>query len=550
MLREALPILKTNVLAASSCLTAGIAYNLVMNTQAHDLVSISVTGVSGGLALSFGVSALRTGAESIARVFKEKNFRAKGSGLFKARWATTKEMRRAGMFKPIGRPLGIAFDGRAIFEPVNLKPVHGKTLAITGSGKTTAGALPALMHYALSPDRPTVVVMDLKDGELANQCVPVLRKYGIRCVVIDRSRCTSFETDSLNPFAGLIAEVKAGSSEAGTTARAIALTKIPEPPEDSRNKYFRDGPRELITFVVLVLATISPQDCTPNGVWEVLAIPHLFQGLLKHTDGYSSALIAQAERILQRQKSNSDHAGDFLNSARQAFEIYETGSKLEKVGENATYDYSEVTKGNQVVFIVGSQRTVDVLEPYYVLHLRGFSQAIKNKRGKTVHLLLEELTNTPLRSLVSELTVFRAYGGRALMISQQESEIIRRFGPELAKTLDGQAAVKQVFGVSRYEDADLVSRALGKATGVAEVVSDKSRTMNDQGRPLMTPEEILSMPNDQQLIFCTGMYPIRCRKLYQNEIAPWGGELAPNPLEGGKKLPYRPKVRIKYGKPE
>ena len=71
--------------------------------------------------------------------------------------------------------------------------------------------------------------------------------------------------------------------------------------------------------------------------------------------------------------------------------------------------------------------------------------------------------------------------------------------------------------------------------------------LSDPGRPLLSAEEILALPRDEQILLCLGMKPIRCRKLYQNEIGPWGGELAPNPMEGGA-LPFRPRIQIRYGR--
>ena len=40
--------------------------------------------------------------------------------------------------------------------------------------------------------------------------------------------------------------------------------------------------------------------------------------------------------------------------------------------------------------------------------------------GATGHLIMDERSNTPATSLVFEVTILRAYGGRALMTAQQD----------------------------------------------------------------------------------------------------------------------------------
>ena len=540
-------------IAASSAAVAAELWPTLSLQSTLGLGGYVFFGTASVLALAAGISATKTVAISAAKSRKENAFKRDGSGLHAARWASEAEMKAAGMFEPVGRPLGITMNGRAIFEPYKLKPVHSKIMAIAGSGKTTAGVVPAIMHYALSPDRPSLVVFDLKGGELASQCAPVLLGHDLNVVVIDDSSITDLQKTPVNPFGILAAAVARQDPEAATIARKFALVLEPEPREgDAKNKFFRDGPREIITFGLLALAHVAPEDCTPTGLWALVSRPAFFDAAIARNYGVP-AIDALAARILERRETNPEHAGDFLTTARQKLDIYEDGGLLASVGERANFSHEQIKSGGTIAFVVGSQSNIDVLEQHVMLHLTAFSYAMKRAGGSTVHLIMEELSNTPATSLISDLTILRAYGGRALMIAQQESELIRRFGEKAAQTIDGQSSVKQVFGVALYEDAVRLSKQLGTMTGVARTLSKKDgkgsldENMSDQGKPLMSPEEILAMPHDEQILLCMGLKPIRCRKLYQNEIAPWGGELAANPMEGGK-LPFRPKIKIAYGR--
>ncbi len=59
----------------------------------------------------------------------------------------------------------------------------------------------------------------------------------------------------------------------------------------------------------------------------------------------------------------------------------------------------------------------------------------------------------------------------------------------------------------------------------------------------LTAAELMSLPDDEQIIHIAGVGFIRAKKIRQNEIAPYCFDLADNPLEGGR-LPPHPKVRL------
>lgn len=65
------------------------------------------------------------------------------------------------------------------------------------------------------------------------------------------------------------------------------------------------------------------------------------------------------------------------------------------------------------------------------------------------------------------------------------------------------------------------------------------------GRPLMTPDEILSMPRDQQIILANGLRPILARKLSYARYDPICHIVNNNPVEGSKLKPD-PRVFLNY----
>lgn len=480
-------------------------------------------------------------------------FRRDGSGLHTAGWATEVEIEAAGMFDPIEPPLGISFNGRALFGPHRLRIPHWRTLAPNGVGKTTCNVLGSVVHAALSPDRPTVITVDLKNGEIVSQVAPVLEASGIEIILIDDQKTTHLTPTSVNPFAPFLRAYRRKDRQASMMAREIALNFTPEPPDDQKGRFWRDGEREFTAFGLLTLAEFSPEDCTPTGLWRLLSSPKMLEDALIASAEETGALADYATRLLARRDANPEHYDDFLSTARRRVEIYEEGGLLEGVGQDSTFDHASIKKGGMAIFIVGNQVGGDVLAPNTVAHLAAFLQVTKQAPSRPVRFIIDEATNSPVQSLVEDFTKIRGYGGRIQFIAQADSEVRKKFGKESAETIESQCGVTQIMGVSKFEDAERLSKTLGVGVGVAESVNTPGKTgeltkgLTDQGRPIMTPNEILQMPRDEQILLIDGLRPIRCKKLAQNEIGPWGKALAPNPLEGGK-LPYAPKIEITYGK--
>lgn len=537
----------------------GFVTTLLCGAAAWGLLSAvdpMARAVGYGLIAMAGIGllgALRALWQDMANRRTLRAFHDGASSVHKARWASDAEMAAAGMFDGIGRPLGLTFSDRAIFEPHRLRPVHSKVIATSGAGKTIGAVVTAIMHQALSPDRPSMVIFDIK-GELAGQCAGALRRAGIEVAVIDDTDLLRFRPSTwLNPF-GLIARAaRNGSSELPTLVRMAAFTLEPEPENDARNKYFRDGPRDLLRFIIEYLARLCPEDCTPSAAGHVIGSDEPLNDALEAAAEQDSALGQLARRLMEKRSQNPQHFADFRTTALQRLEVYEEGGLLWEAGSEPTMSHEEIRQRQIVVFLVAGLQHLRDIRPHYILHLAAFLHVAKTP-GRSVEFIIDEFSNAPVAGLVEDLTIVRQFGSRVMMIAQAESEIERQFSDKAARTIDALTAIKQVMGVSTWDEAKRVSDALGRAPHVVSSYSLDPRSdalsssLSDQGRPLLAPEEVLALPRDEQIIFCDGMKPIRARKLYQNEIAPICDMLDPNPLEAAK-LPSEPIVHISYGEP-
>lgn len=167
-------------------------------------------------------------------------------------------------------------------------------------------------------------------------------------------------------------------------------------------------------------------------------------------------------------------------------------------------------------------------------------------------------------ALLRAFTFGRGAGVRAWALFQDTGQIIRNFGQPALQGFLGSAALRQFFGVRDYETASMISSMLGQqslewddtlrqAEAQRSQFSAAIRVMNGddpfqamydmrhfesaaqnrtkQARPLMTPDEILAMPEDRQILFVSGK---SLKPIYAERHAYWtrpelAGRFLPNP---------------------
>lgn len=443
---------------------------------------------------------------------------------------------------PAGRRiLGLSFDGKPIFEP---KPSHSLLLAAAGGGKTTCGAIPWLQSMLADKSR-ALVIMDSKDGEIAAQCADMCAKYGRQVAILDDFGVLGFDNPyrvSLNPFGGVIAAKTRQTGELVFAADSANHALIEEPPNDARNAYWRDEPRAINEFAQTTLLNRHARLATPGGVWSLISNPDVLTKAAKiDLTESDEALAALARHVVEMQKS--EHYPQHRGAAVKSLRIFGAGSPLHVAGVDADVTHEQLLKDKYVVFLVGPQRHMERLGAYYALHLQSFMDAILGGEVGDTDLILDEFTNAPLKELVSRLTTIRGYRGRCHMIAQSRSEIQRRYGEKETITIEENAVVKQWFGFSSFEEAERVSRAMGEAQNVSHslnVSSDKqdfSGSFQTGKERLLTADELMRLPSDQQIIHVKDIGFVHARKIRQNEIGPYCHDLSDNPLEGKRLAP-------------
>lgn len=182
-----------------------------------------------------------------------------------------------------------------------------------------------------------------------------------------------------------------------------------------------------------------------------------------------------------------------------------------------------------------------------------------------VLLLIDEAaTLGRFDALLTAYTYGRGMGIRVHSIWQDVGQITRNFGPGALSSFLGSSQVRQFFGVRDLDTAKLISAMLGSQTLQYEPVVDQAMARRDitlwahrmmkgaspfdvgpqcralavsassrikQARLLMSPDEILNLPEDRQILFISGINldPVLASKYPYYTRPEMAGGYLPNP---------------------
>jgi len=143
-----------------------------------------------------------------------------------------------------------------------------------------------------------------------------------------------------------------------------------------------------------------------------------------------------------------------------------------------------------------------------------------------VMMLLDEFTSLGKIPIIAEAIGFLSgYNIRVVLVIQARSQLREVYGSNAADTILKNLAARVAFGADDYADARELSEELGTMTVKTRSVSrpasfsfdarSRGRSVNEseQRRPLLLPQEIQALADDEAIVFYEGIRPIHCKKI-------------------------------------
>lgn len=427
---------------------------------------------------------------------------------------------------------------------IDTDDVHCLMVGASGIGKTAFFLYPNL-EYACASGM-SFLTTDTKGDLYRNYGAIAHDYYGYHVAVIDLRNPTRSDGNNMlhlvNTYMdqyladedNLVAKAKAEKY-----AKLISKTIINSSEENyGQNQFFYDAAEGLLSSVILLLAEYMAPievDGEKKDCRHIVSVFKLVQDLMA-----PSKVKGKSQFQLLMDKLPSDHkarwfAGAALNSAEQAMaSVLSTvlsrlnaflDSEIEQIlCFDTAIDAEKFCQEKSAIFIVLPEEDATkyfmvslFLQQLYREILTVADEAGGKLKNRVIFYMDEIGTIPPIQSLELMFSASRSRGLLLVPIVQSiTGQLVKNYGKEGSEIIIDNCQ-DVIFGgfAPNSQTAEVLSKALGSRTVMSGSVSrgknDPSQSLQMIERPLMTPDELKSIPKGNFVVMKTGTHPMRTR---------------------------------------
>ncbi len=424
-------------------------------------------------------------------------------------------------------------------------PEHVLCFAPTRSGKGVGLVVPTLLTWPGS-----AIVHDIK-GENWTLTAGWRAKFG-RVLLFDPTNAAS---SAYNP----LLEVRRGEWEVRDVQNIADVLVDPEGALERRNHWEKTSHSLLVGAILHVL--YAEPDKTLAGVANFLSdprrpiettlrammtTPHLGER------GIHPVVASSARELLN--KSDNERSG-VLSTAMSFLGLYRD-PVVATVTRQCDWRIRDLVEGATpaTLYLVVPPSDISRTKPLVRLILnqigRRLTEELEAKRRR--HRLLLMLDEFPalgrLDFFESALAFMAGYGLKSFLIAQSLNQIEKAYGQN--NSILDNCHVRVSFATNDERTAKRVSDALGTATEMRAMKNYAGHRLSpwlghlmvsrqETARPLLTPGEVMQLPQDDELVLVSGCHPIRAKKARYYEDAEMKARILPPPTLSGRDASVR-----------
>ena len=445
---------------------------------------------------------------------------------------------------PQGIVVGCKGSNKNTVAMVDTGDVHALMIGAAGVGKTAFWLYPCI-EYACASGM-SFLSTDTK-GDVMRNYGTIAKEYGYKVSVIDLRNPTRSNGNNLlhlvNKYMDLYREFPeelAFKAKAEKYAKIISKTIIlsgMDAASFGQNAYFYDAAEGILTATILLVAEF----CEPD-TRHIVSVFKIIQELLAPTKQKGKNQFHLLMEKLPNNHKAKWFAGSALNTGEQSMaSVMSTAlsrlnafldSELEQLLCFDTEIDAEVfCSEKSAVFIIMPEENPNtffmislILQQMYREILAVADENGGKLKNRCVFFCDEYGTLPKIQDAEMMFSASRSRRLQIVPIIQSFSQLDKNYGKEGAEIIVDNTQLT-IFGgfAPNSTSAEVLSKALGSRTVMSGSVSrgknDPSQSLQMIERPLMTPDELKSMPKGQFVVMKTGAHPMKVRlKLFFN----WG----------------------------
>ncbi|MBN8669401.1 MAG: type IV secretory system conjugative DNA transfer family protein [Chitinophagales bacterium] len=413
---------------------------------------------------------------------------------------------------------------------------HILTFGATRSGKGKGLIIPNVLRIC-DPEHNSMVVLDIK-GESTAVCQKALEKMGGETIVLnpwDLLPNHIHGKRSYNPL-----EILRDVNSPNLIDDISIISELICPlDEDNPNKFFVDSARNLISGVLLHIATTCEGTPHLQMLWEAVRLfgdswDQFLASMFSNNHPVHGPAVSMAAQAIARQQESPETFSSILSNVLQVTDFIKSDAL--RTSMESDFDPYTLADGNKTVFIICPADRLMSQSTWMRLVVITLMRAVVRKPNKKVTFLIDEAASS--LGYITELEVaFSVYAGFNIStwLIYQDLPQFQAVFPKKWENLYANAAIRQFLSVRDNTSAKYISDAMGTSTRTVYSKNWFGNISNPEhiARPLRTPEEVKSMTKDQMIFFAGESVVVGMPKpgYYEMaELAPGGVPIySPNP---------------------
>ncbi len=395
-------------------------------------------------------------------------------------------------------------------------------------------------------ERHTLIVATTRTGKGTRVIIPTLAKYFGSMLVIDpkgenaavtareRARWQENDVHILNPW-GELAGTFQSLGFAPATYNPLDILDRDDPnavaiaqslaaavcPRDAKGKdaYWSDAAASFLTAVLLWLTDQPGETRTLARAREIVTLPRTqlkekFLAKMSASEAFGGAIRENAGGFIDL--APETYSGVMSNLAQHT--RFLSDPQIKAATSASSFSMETLVRIPATVYLVIPPDRMETQRTWLRLMIAAGMHTFKRARQKGEHrcmFLIDEFPALgPLDELPREIATMAGYGVDFTLIVQGLDQLKAIYG-DAHETIVNNCAYKWFCNVADLHSAEYLSRMLGKAT-VQTHSESQSRTgssvsTGETGRPLLMPDEILTLGRETAILIQPGTKPLYLR---------------------------------------
>lgn len=455
-----------------------------------------------------------------------------------ASWATQAEIERANLRSKHGMLLGKDSVGYFVADGFQ----HSLLFAPTGSGKGVGFVIPNLLFWDHS-----VVVHDIK---LENHMLTSgwRAKKGQEVFVWEPSNPDGV-THCYNPIDWV-------SSKPGQMVDDVQkISNLIMPEKD----FWNNEARSLFLGVVLYLIADDTKTKSFGEVVRTMRSDDVVYNLAIVLDTLGDAIhpVAYMNIAAFLQKADKERSG-VVSTMNSSLELW-ANPLIDAATASSDFNVMEFKKKKTTVFVGltpdNIQRLQKLMQVFYQQASEFLSRKMPDEKTEPygVMFLLDEFpTLGKMEAFKAGIAYFRGYRVRLFLIIQDTQQLKGTYEEAGMNSFLSNSTFRITFAANNYETANLISQLCGNKT-VEQTsynkplffdlnVSTRTQNVSKVQRALLLPQEVITLPADDQIVLIESFPPIRSKKIKYYEDKFFTSRLLP-PTFIPTQTPFDPRAK-------